>query len=90
MNTDQKNKTIIRSFRVTEKQDAIISKKAYDRGMSYGAYVALSATCGDEQFDPTKSVHMQNVINIAKQLARKYNPEVLEILDREEAAIWSM
>ena len=66
MNTDQKNKTIIRSFRVTEKQDAIISKKAYDRGMSYGAYVALSATCGDEQFDPTKSVHMQNVINIQK------------------------
>lgn len=84
------NKTRLTSVRMTPEQYAQIQKYADKHGISFNSYLVTSAIRGEGKFDPVKSVHMQNIINIARRFVMRYEPESLKELDEEENAIWSM
>ena len=83
-------KDVIKSVRMTEEQEKQIMDHAKRHHLSFSDYVLISALRGEGVFDPVKSVHTQNILNIARILAKQYAPKYLKEIDEEENAIWYM
>ena len=88
-NQDEK-RDIITTIRMSEKQRKQIQKKADMRRMTMGSYLVYAAVNSKTAFDPVMAVHAQNILNIARKLAKKYQPELLPELDEEEMGLWCM
>lgn len=90
MRKQEEKREIITSVRLSEKQRDEIERKAAAHHLSMGSFMVYSAMNANAQFDPVVAVHTQNILNIAMRLARKYEPETLKELMKEEKAVWFM
>lgn len=87
---ESEKKTKSTSFRLSENQRAEIQKLADERGMTLSNFIATAAMNAKNQFSPEQCVHVQNIINIATELALKYDKDKLPEIDEEERAVWFM
>ena len=90
MKSQEEMRSIVTSVRLSEKQCEEIQRKADMHHMTRGSFMVYSAMNANSGFDPVVAVHMQNILNIARELARKHQPELLDEIQKEEAAIWFM
>lgn len=90
MNSLEELRSIVTSVRLSEKQREEIQRKADMHHMTMGSFMVYSAMNANSGFDPVVAVRMQNILNIARELARKHQPELLDEIQKEEAAIWFM
>ena len=90
MRSASEKKTKATSLRLSENQRAEIQKLADERGMTLSNFIATAAMNVKNQFSPEQFVHIQNIINIATELASKYDRDKLMEIDEEERAIWFM
>lgn len=90
MKNQDKMRSIVTSVRLSEKQREEIQRKADMHNMTMGSFMVYSAMNANSGFDPVAAVRMQNILNIARELARKHQPELLDEIQKEEAAIWFM
>lgn len=90
MKRQEEMRSIVTSVRLSEVQRETIQMKADMHHMTIGSFMVFSAMNVNTGFDPVIATHTQNIVNIASQLARKYQPELLNVIQKEEAAIWFM
>ncbi|GEM_PF-5451601 len=90
MRSQEEMRCIVTSVRLSEKQREEIQRKADMHHMTMGSFMVFSAMNADPGLDPVIAVHTQNILNLARKLARKYQPELLKEIQEEEAAIWFM
>ena len=90
MKNQEEMRSIVTSVRLSEKQREEIQRKADMHNMTMGSFMVYSAMNANSGFDPVVAVHTQNILNIARELARKHQPELLDEILKEEAAIWFM
>ena len=90
MRSQEEMRSIVTSVRLSEAQRETIQRKAEMHHMSMGSFMVFSAMNASSGFDPVIAVHTQNILNIARQLARKHQPEFLDEIQKEEEAIWFM
>lgn len=90
MKNQEEMRSIVTSVRLSEKQCEEIQRKADMHNMTRGSFMVYSAMNANSGFDPVVAVRMQNILNIARELARKHQPELLDEIQKEEAAIWFM
>ena len=90
MRSQEEMRSIVTSVRLSEKQREEIQRKADMYHMTMGSFMVFSAINANSGFDPVIAVHTQNILNIARELARKHQPELLDEIQKEEAAIWFM
>ena len=90
MKNHEEMRSIVTSVRLSEKQREEIQRKADMHHMTMGSFMVYSAMNANSGFDPVVAVRMQNILNIARELARKHQPELLDEIQKEEAAIWFM
>ena len=90
MKSQEETRSIVTSVRLSEKQREEIQRKADMHHMTMGSFMVYSAMNANSGFDPVVAVRMQNILNIARELARKHQPELLDEIQKEEAAIWFM
>lgn len=90
MKNQEEMRSIVTSVRLSEKQREEIQRKADMHNMTMGSFMVYSAMNANSGFDPVVAVRMQNILNIARELARKHQPELLDEIQKEEAAIWFM
>ena len=90
MKSQEEMRSIVTSVRLSEKQCEEIQRKADMHHMTRGSFMVYSAMNANSGFDPVAAVHTQNILNIARELARKFKPELLDEIQKEEAAIWFM
>ena len=90
MKSQEEMRSIVTSVRLSEVQRETIQMKADMHHMTMGSFMVFSAMNANSGFDPVIAVHTQNILNIARQLARKHQPELLDEIQKEEEAIWFM
>lgn len=90
MRSQEEKRDIITTIRMSEKQRKTIQEKANMRRMAMGSYLVYAAVNSKTEFDPVMAVHAQNILNIARELAKKYQPELLEKINEEELRLWCM
>lgn len=90
MKNQEEMRSIVTSVRLSEKQREEIQRKADMHNMTMGSFMVYSAMNANSGFDPVVAVRMQKILNIARELARKHQPELLDEIQKEEAAIWFM
>ena len=90
MKSQEEMRSIVTSVRLSEVQRETIQMKADMHHMTMGSFMVFSAMNANSGFDPVIATHTQNILNIARKLARKHQPELLDEIQKEEAAIWFM
>ena len=90
MRSQDEKRDIITTIRMSEKQRKQIQEKADMRRMTMGSYLVYAAVNSKTEFDPVITVHAQTILNIARELAKKYQPELLEKINEEELRLWCM
>lgn len=83
-------KNIIKSIRMTADQANFIQENADWNHLSFNEFVLISAMRGKEQFTPVQCVHIQDILNIAHNLAEQYAPDILPEIEEKERMIWSL
>lgn len=81
-------KETVTSIRMTAQQHQKIKEKAENVGMKPSSYMLLSALNGGDAGMAEKLVHMQNIVNISRELAEKYEPEKSAYLQEEMDKVW--
>ena len=90
MRSQEEKRTATANVRLSEEQLLRIQEKAAKHEMSLSSYMLKAAMNANEGFDSMVAVHAQNILNIAMRLARKYEPETVKELKKEEMKIWCM
>ena len=90
MKSQEEMRSIVTSVRLSEVQRETIQMKADMHHMTMGSFMVFSSMNANSGFDPVIAVHTQNILNIARKLACKHQPELLDEIQKEEEALWFM
>lgn len=88
-NFEKKDK--ITSVRLTEEELIEFTKAAEKKGLTLGSYLRECARHRNNSLEPCILVHMQNVMNAAVELIRRYEPQntkTAEKLESEMRELW--
>ena len=82
-------KTFNTSIRLTAEQKQEFDKHAKKNGVKTSSYIVNAAYHAHELM-PEAAVKIQDVLNLAEQLALKYEPKKINEIKAKGAGIWSL
>ena len=92
MRTEFEKKGKVTSVRLTEEEHIEFTEAAEKEGLTLGGYLRECARHRNNSLEPCLLVHMQNVMNTAVELIRKYEPKntkTAEKLEKEMKELWN-
>ena len=93
MRKDFEKKDKVTSVRLTEEELIEFTEAAEKKGLTLGSYLRECARHRNDSLNPCLLVHMQNVMNAAVELIRKYEPKntkTAENLEKEMKELWDI
>ncbi len=84
----EETKTELISFKVTKNQKKEIKEKAEKEGKDVSKYVAEKALHPD-CIKPQTIVQVQDIINLATEIALAHDPEKAKEISKKEKLLWS-
>lgn len=92
MRKDFEKKDKVTSVRLTEEEHIEFTEAAEKEGLTLGGYLRECARHRNTSLEPCLLVHIQNVMNAAIELIRKYEPKntkTAEKLEKEMKELWN-
>ena len=91
MRKDFEKKELPRAIRLSDADYNDFKETAKKEGKTFGAFMRDCARHRNTSLEPCLLVHMQNVMNAAMELIRKYEPKntkTAENLEKEMKELW--
>lgn len=85
---DSEKKGKVTSIRLTEEQHKAVQEKAASKGMTVSRYITEAAFHSENKLTPELMVNIQNIANMACQIANEYAPEDLSMIQNEVNKLW--
>lgn len=90
MRKENEKKSVVKSIKMTPKQESIVLEKAENKGMSFSAYVVDSVVHNNNSVTPEVISTIQEIVNCTMR-STKSNGNLIEIenMEREVNKLWT-
>lgn len=89
MRSESEKKTHSTSVRMSENQYEQIEKNASKQNMTMSQFMVHAAIHHEQKLDPKTMVKIQNICNLAEEIAKDGDAEQAEKIRKEVCELWS-
>ena len=89
MRSESEKKTHSTSVRMSKKQFEQIEKNAAAQNMTISQYMVHAAVHPEQKLDPKTMVKIQNICNLAEEIAKNGDAEQADTIRKEVRELWS-
>ena len=90
MRSESEKKTHSTSVRMSENQYEQIEKNASAQNMTMSQFMVHAAVHHEQKLDPKTMVKIQNICNLAEEIAKEHDAEHTKEIRKEVRELWSL